>query len=332
LKIVRIGLLLELLARWLRRDLLVVKVLGESMLPALCASDVLLCSRSHPRLLWSIVIAEQSLAGGPTMRHIKRLTGLAGDVRGTQRLRRGFTWLEGDNSTRSTDSREWGPIPLERIVAVAIATMRANQLIDLRAPKRLATQSARTRFVDAWRDWSQGIRTRGVVRPDLFGFSINSVHTYVPTPWDIARRALDSIDISTHDVFVDYGCGRGRVLVVALRHPFRRVIGIELLPTLAADARRNTAGERERCQVIEGDAAELPLPDDATVIYMFNSFGDESLAQVATRIRESLLRRPRRLRLLTLAVDPALIESLVQQQPQSLQAGLALFTFEAGVR
>jgi SAM-dependent methyltransferase len=325
----QLDLVFELLVCWVRRDLVVVSVFGNSMLPTLRASDTLLCSRSRPRLLGSIVVAERSTTEGRIMRHIKRLTGLAGDVFGAKRLTTGLAWIEGDNSQLSTDSREWGPIRIERIAAVAIATLRSNQLIDLRPQARRARGSLAAQLIEVWRDWSRSIRTRGVVRPDAFGFSMKAVHTYVPTPWEVARLALQSIEISVDDVFVDYGCGRGRLLIVALDHRFRRVVGIELLPTLVADARRNVARFGERCEVIEGDAAALPLPDDATVLYMFNAFGDDVLADVVKRIRESLSRRPRRLRLITFAVEPVLLESLLAERPNILEGGLALFSLGA---
>ena len=41
------------------------------------------------------------------------------------------------------------------------------------------------------------------------------------------------------DVFVDYGAGKGRTVVLASTYQFKRVIGVELAPELAAIAEEN---------------------------------------------------------------------------------------------
>ena len=65
---------------------------------------------------------------------------------------------------------------------------------------------------------------------------------YDPIGYRTCRRALGMIDVDpATDVFVDYGCGKGRVVVLAARRKFQRVIGVELSAELA-DAARN------RCQ------------------------------------------------------------------------------------
>jgi len=118
------------------------------------------------------------------------------------------------------------------------------------------------------------------------------------------------------------------MLIVALQYPFRRVVGIELLAPLAATARRNVARYPLRCEIFEADASSFPLPDEATVVYVFNSFGADVLPEVFRRIDESLARRPRRIRLLTYGIEPVTLSSFFEQQPQVLALRLLLYVLE----
>src|SRR5277367_3679731 len=56
----------------------------------------------------------------------------------------------------------------------------------------------------------------------------------------ILRNMLASLAIAYERyVFVDYGCGKGRVLLVATHFPFQRIVGVEFAPQLAEIAEQN---------------------------------------------------------------------------------------------
>src|SRR5262245_1268993 len=66
------------------------------------------------------------------------------------------------------------------------------------------------------------------------------------------------------DVFYDIGCGAGRVLCYVARRRISKVVGIELSPAFADEARKNAATLRGRISPIEvrcGDAAEMDYSD-----------------------------------------------------------------------
>jgi SAM-dependent methyltransferase len=127
--------------------------------------------------------------------------------------------------------------------------------------------------------------------------------TYVPSAWHVLPRALHYLGVSDRDTFVDFGCGKGRVVHQAARRPFRRVIGVEISPVLAEIARTNLAARRHqhRCRNVEivvSDAAEFRVPDDLTIGYLFHSFKNETLDAVLLGIIDSIDRHPRRVRLI----------------------------------
>jgi hypothetical protein len=81
--------------------------------------------------------------------------------------------------------------------------------------------------------------------------------------------------VGASDVFVEFGCGKGRVVLdAARRYRFRRVIGVELSPDLSAVARRVVASENgnPRCHDVRietADATAFEIPDDMTYAYFY---------------------------------------------------------------
>jgi SAM-dependent methyltransferase len=128
-------------------------------------------------------------------------------------------------------------------------------------------------------------------------------NAYLPTPWHVLPRALRYLGVTEQDTFVDFGCGKGRVLHQAAKRPFRRVVGIEISPVLADQARAALAAgsHRHRCRDVEivvADAAEFPVPDDLTIAYFFHPFADETFAAVLQGLIDSIDRNPRAVRLI----------------------------------
>ena len=74
---------------------------------------------------------------------------------------------------------------------------------------------------------------------------------YERSPWLSVRRALRDLSPSPPDVFVDLGSGKGKVLLIAGRLPYRRVVGVEIDPKLSSTARRNVQQARNRLQAKE---------------------------------------------------------------------------------
>lgn len=124
---------------------------------------------------------------------------------------------------------------------------------------------------------------------------------YWATP---ASQFLDMLNVLPETpeqfTFIDLGCGKGRVLLLALQAGFRSVIGVELSAQLAEVARRNIeTGRREinshaNCVVFCADAVSLMLPDEDCVLYLFNPFDHWTLRRVldnALAVRRACGRR-----------------------------------------
>ena len=91
--------------------------------------------------------------------------------------------------------------------------------------------------------------------------------------------------------FLDIGSGKGRVVLLAMAWPFRRVDGVEYLPELHATAEENLRRYRGRRVAGEvaltcGDALETPLPDGDLVVFFYNAMHGAMLEALLDRLEE----------------------------------------------
>ncbi len=145
------------------------------------------------------------------------------------------------------------------------------------------------------------VETRASSLPPQGGYPQDTIK-YEPLPWTLVRSGLQLLRLQRDDVFVDYGAGLGRALIMAASRRVKQVLGVEFLPQLAKRAEANVLAAQHRLQspvkLIVADAAKWEVPDEVTVAYLFNPFIGGVMKSAQDRLRESLGRRPRPFRLL----------------------------------
>jgi len=108
-----------------------------------------------------------------------------------------------------------------------------------------------------------------------------------------------NIRVPSEYTFIDLGCGKGNVLLLAAQSGFRSIIGVEVDPVLASIARRNLerfASGRHLAsdpQVLESDAVQFEFPPSRSVLYLYNPFGEDTMRAVVQNLENSLARVPR---------------------------------------
>lgn len=118
---------------------------------------------------------------------------------------------------------------------------------------------------------------------------------YQPTDPDVFLGILGQLeaDLSLFS-FVDYGCGKGKMLLLASNFPFKRIVGVEFAPELAGISERNIDVYRapgQRCRdirVVCCDAVRYSPPMDPIVGYFYNPFGRPVMREVIANLEESL--------------------------------------------
>jgi SAM-dependent methyltransferase len=150
-----------------------------------------------------------------------------------------------------------------------------------------------------------GTDTAGSVQPEQLGIRDGERRKqailYLPSPPRVTRWMLDQIGVDHRDfTFVDLGCGKGRVLLVASAYPFQRIVGVEISSELAAIARNNVERyqPRERVcraiEVINTDATQLDFPETNLLIHLYHPFEPAVTEAVLAQLERSLERKPRR--------------------------------------
>jgi len=163
-------------------------------------------------------------------------------------------------------------------------------------------------WVDRQYDRVHGTRTTEVVPlRELVGDDDPRSATgsrYEATGVKTVRQLLTLLKPPTGVGFVDYGCGHGRVLLLAADYGFEHVTGVEFVPALAETARANisaysaTAAASSRFDVQVLDAAHYVPRETDSVFYFFNPFPGDVFDAVLDRIQDSHRLRPRRMWLL----------------------------------
>jgi len=159
------------------------------------------------------------------------------------------------------------------------------------------------RYGDAEYDWEHRVNTTsGAVawHDRLLGIFHSP---YQPTDSALFREMLEALRQQAGDfhdfVFIDLGSGKGRTLLMASDYPFRRILGVELLPALHQIAQENLSkyhGENQKCfqlKAICADAVQFAFPDEPMVLYLFHPLPEAGLARVIANLAQSLQMNPR---------------------------------------
>ncbi|MFZ0586952.1 MAG: class I SAM-dependent methyltransferase [Candidatus Sulfotelmatobacter sp.] len=162
----------------------------------------------------------------------------------------------------------------------------------------------RQRYGDAEYDWDHHVNTTSAA-VDWRNRLLGVFHSpYQPTEPDLFREMLEALRQRSHSdfrdfVFVDLGSGKGRTLLMASEYPFRRIVGVELLPALHQAAQENLGkyrSESQKCFALESicaDATGFPFPAEPMVLYLFNPFPESGLRRMMANLEQSLREHPR---------------------------------------
>ncbi|MBC8473985.1 MAG: methyltransferase domain-containing protein [Candidatus Omnitrophica bacterium] len=135
--------------------------------------------------------------------------------------------------------------------------------------------------------------------PDQASSLYKDMHIHRPTSYDRVRRIIDYLKPGPEDVFIDFGCGKGRVVFLAAIQRLKKVIGVELdkkLVDIAKENLKNVRLNNTPVEIVTADAAVFDVTD-GTILFLYDPFGPNTVKKVLDNIKNSLATNPRKIRI-----------------------------------
>jgi SAM-dependent methyltransferase len=157
---------------------------------------------------------------------------------------------------------------------------------------------------DSWFDLRYGTSTGGWIPSNQLNTKSGNIkHSmrYQATKIRPLRKLMKILRFPENSVFLDIGCGKGRVLLVASEYGFKKVLGVEFTHDLCEIARRNIYLYRRHnvltsdIEIVEDDIVNYKMTGDENVFYLYNPFNEVILRQLLENIRESVKENPRKI-------------------------------------
>lgn len=116
----------------------------------------------------------------------------------------------------------------------------------------------------------------------------------------ILEKGLDYLaGIHENNNLTDFGCGKGRALVVAAHYGFTNITGIDFAKALCVAAEKNIQKSKAlfpsvNFDIICEDAVEFKISAQQNVFFFFNPFDEVVLLQVVKNILASIRKKSRK--------------------------------------
>ena len=122
---------------------------------------------------------------------------------------------------------------------------------------------------------------------------------YVPTPIIPFIKLMKKLSPLTDYVFVDFGAGKGRTMILAKECGFPRVKGLEFSFSLYKSAQKNIQNYKKKkgdinFELLNLDASKYIVQKEDNFFYFFNPFNEFILNQCLNNIHSSLKKNPRK--------------------------------------
>jgi len=193
--------------------------------------------------------------------------------------------------------------PAERTGSKKMPSLRST--LDIPSLVRKVLRRTIARAAERRYDRALGIDTGGeIVGKRLMMTPEGKAYAkgYAGTPPSVAESLIGAVaDKARGFTFVDFGAGKGRVLLIATRYPFARVVGVELSEPLIRIARANAAAHArhhpEGCPIdlVHADASTYELPQTPCVLFFYDPFQADLMERIGERVRGSFMASPRKM-------------------------------------
>ena len=166
-------------------------------------------------------------------------------------------------------------------------------------------------FFNSFREWlwfashrnsSISLMNLDIIEKDLD--SRQHATYYVPTPIVPFFKLIKDLTLPHSSVFVDYGAGKGRAMILAAESgAFSKIKGLEFSSSLYKTAQSNLQAYKEKTgqncfELMHADVLTYEVQKEDNFFYFFYPFNDDMLSQCLHNIYLSLKEYPRRVLLI----------------------------------
>lgn len=142
------------------------------------------------------------------------------------------------------------------------------------------------------------------------GIDISHSSMYMPVNYYVLEQLMkEMVKLVNNKTFLDIGCGKGRVIVVAAAFGFEKITGIDFSKefceeteiTIRLYRKKNPGAQRTpapQFTIVNRNASCYEIPGDITSIFLFNPFDEVIMRKVVANIKISQQRYPRTIRVL----------------------------------
>lgn len=140
-----------------------------------------------------------------------------------------------------------------------------------------------------------------LIKEKVVGENKAAAFIYQPVNYYMLERAFQILqDEKVTGALVDFGCGFGRIIVVAAHFGFLEVTGVEFVPVICNRARENVQAVKQfysetHFDIFCGDAISYSIIKEETVFTFFNPFDERVMLPVVKNILKSIKEFPRRI-------------------------------------
>lgn len=173
-------------------------------------------------------------------------------------------------------------------------------------------------YHDGFFDRKYGTNTSGrILLKDLTikGKNVEAGTWYGPMSPKLFRQIMSHLKINYGEFqFVDFGSGKGRVLLMASSYGFNKIIGVEFAQELHRITNNNICvyelytKKSNKIENIFEDATNYIIPNCPLVIFFNSPFTGKVMEQVLKNISTSFITNPRKIFLIFYGQNPQSIE------------------------
>jgi len=114
-------------------------------------------------------------------------------------------------------------------------------------------------------------------------------------------KIMSHFPITSDDAIIDYGCGKGGILISLSKYPFAKIAGVEIAQELIAIAKENIRKLKLRnIEITCSDAAAFDRLDEFNYFYFFDPFPAVVMRDVIRNMEKSIANKPRKVTIIYL--------------------------------